>query len=153
MLLELKGVNGQIQLYEDRIIITRKGLMSKLALGLFKGEKTIYLNDITGIEFRLGSNLLNGYIQFTVPGGIESVRGVVDGSSDENTVMFYKKENDTAIQLKETIEKLKSKSKNQSNTTFSIADEIKKFKELLDEGVITKEEYLSMKKQLIDRKY
>ena len=37
------------------------------------------------------------------------------------------------------------------NTNFSLADEIKKLKELLDSGAITKEEYDAAKKQLLNK--
>lgn len=36
----LKGANGQIELYTQKIIIKRKGVLSILTQG-FKGEKTI----------------------------------------------------------------------------------------------------------------
>jgi hypothetical protein len=39
MLMELKGANGQIELYKDMIIIKRKGTLSKLTQGFFKGDR------------------------------------------------------------------------------------------------------------------
>jgi len=42
-LFELKGVNGQLELYNDKVIIRRKGFVSKMTQGFFKGDKTIYL--------------------------------------------------------------------------------------------------------------
>jgi hypothetical protein len=43
LLYELKGVNGQIELYSDKVIIKRKGALAKLTQGFFKGDKTIYI--------------------------------------------------------------------------------------------------------------
>ena len=37
----------------------------------------------------------------------------------------------------------------ENNTSFSAADELKKYKELVDEGVITQEEFDEKKKQLL----
>lgn len=38
-----------------------------------------------------------------------------------------------------------------SNDTFSIADELKKYKELLDMGVLTQEEFESQKNKLLNK--
>ena len=38
----------------------------------------------------------------------------------------------------------------QTNTTTSNADELKKYKELLDEGIISQEEFDAKKKQLLN---
>ncbi len=50
----------------------------------------------------------------------------------------------TEQELKEIIEK-----KNKSQATISQADELKKFKDLLDSGIITQEEFDAKKKQLL----
>ncbi len=147
MLMELKGVNGQLELYEDKVIIKRKGALAKITQGFTKGDKTIYIRQITGIDFKPGGNLVNGYIQFTVPGGNEKGKGAFEAVQDENSVMFKKKDNDIAIKIKEKVEELQQRSS--SNTSVSGADEIKKYKELLDEGVITEEEFNKKKKEIL----
>lgn len=147
MLMELKGVNGQLELYEDKVIIKRKGALAKLTHGFTKGEKSIYIRQITGIDFKPGGNLVNGYIQFTVPGGNEKVRGAFEAAQDENSIMFRKKDNDVARQIKEKIEEIQQRGSN--NTSVSGADEIKKYKELLDEGIITEEEFNKKKKEIL----
>jgi len=150
LLYELKGVNGQLELYEDRIIIRRKGFLSKMTQGFFKGEKTIYINQITAIQVRPGTLLTNGYIQITVPGGLESKKGLFDAVEDENTVMFVKKDNELVYQIKAKIEELMSRQHTGYTTNqISSADEIRKYRELLDEGIITKEEFEQKKKQLL----
>lgn len=148
LLFELKGINGQLELYSDKIIIRRKGILSKMTQGLFKGDKTIYLDQITGIQVKPGTSFTNGYIQLTVPGGIESKRGLFDATQDENTVMFKKRDNELVNKIKEKIEELKSAPK-AANGQLSAADEIKKYKELLDSGIITAEEFEQKKKQLL----
>ena len=40
--------------------------------------------------------------------------------------------------------------KNSTGTVFSSADELKKFKELLDSGIISQEEFEAKKKQLLN---
>ncbi|CAK7002269.1 DUF4429 domain-containing protein [Tissierella sp.] len=148
MLMELKGVNGQLELYNDKVIIRRKGALAKLTQGFTKGDKTIYLRQITGIDFKLGGNLVNGYIQFTLPGGNEKSKGAFEATQDENSVMFKKKDNDIAMQIKSKIEELQQKEINPTSNT-SNAEEIRKYKELFDEGIITEEEFDKKKKELL----
>lgn len=88
LLCELKGVNGQLELYDDKLVIRRKDFLSKMSQGFFKGEKTIYLDQIAGIRVKPGTMFTNGYIQFILPGGLESKRGMPDAAQDENKVFF-----------------------------------------------------------------
>jgi hypothetical protein len=151
ILIALDGVNGQIDLYESKIVIHRKGINAKLTMGFFKGDKEIYISQISGIQMKLGTGLTNGYIQFTIPGGNESTKGLAAATKDENSVFFRKKDNETAQRLKSKIEELKSaSSSSQVISALSPADEIKKYKSLLDDGTITQEEFAAKKKQLLE---
>lgn len=143
----LKGNNGQLELYNDKVIIKRKGIGAKLTQGFTKGEKTIYLKQIAGIQLKLAGGLTNGYIQFTIPGGVENRAGIMSAVSDENSIVFKKKNNTAAQEVKNKIEELQ-RVINIPNG-FSAADEIKKYKELLDQGVLTEEEFNKKKKQLL----
>lgn len=151
ILMNLKGINGQLELYENMIIIKRKGALSKMTQGFFKGDKTMYLKQISGIQLKHGTIITNGYIQFTLSGGNESTKGILDATKDENTVMFRKKENDTADKIKSKIEELQASiNLPQAINPISVADEIKKMKELLDQGIIEQDEFEAKKKQLLD---
>lgn len=143
-LLTLNGVNGQLEVYNDKVVIRRKGALAKLTQGFFKGDKTIYIRQITGMQIKPGTAFTNGYIQFTVPGGIESKKGIFDATNDENTVMFTKKHNELVMQIKAKIEGLQ-----RIETPVSAADEIKKYKELLDSGIITEDEFRIKKRELL----
>lgn len=146
VLLELPGVNGQLQLYEDKVIISRKGVLSKLTQGFFKGDKTIYLTQISGMQVKPGSMLTNGYIQFTLSGGNENTNGLLKATQDENTVMFAQKHNELVAKIKDKIEQLKRQG---NGSSISSADEIRKYKQLLDEGIISNEEFEAKKAQLL----
>lgn len=150
-LLELKGVNGQLELFEDRIIIKRKGALSKLTQGFFKGDKTIFLNQISGIQVKLGSLFINGYIQIVLLGSQESKKGIWDATKDENTIIFNQKENEVVTNIRKKIEELLSTYRQPTviHNQLSEADEIKKYKQLLDEGIITLEEFNKKKKELL----
>ena len=152
LLMKFEGLSGQIELYKDKIIIKREGFIPKIGHGFTKGDKTIYLNHITGIQLRLAGFFIPGYFQFTLPGGIESTKGFMDARLDENSVTFDRPEqNDSAKQLKQKIEELIQKSRQSTNQIVQVssADELRKFKQLLDEGIITKDEFDRKKKELL----
>ena len=143
----LQGVAGQLELYENKVVIKRKGALAKMAHG-FTGDKEIMLRIITGVQLKLGGALFNGYIQFTIPGGNESRKGINAAAQDENTVMFNKKENETAKAIKEKIEELQMQP-DQPIAQSSPADEIRKLKGLLDDGIITESEFEAKKSDLL----
>lgn len=144
-LIEFKGTNGIIGLYEKFIRIDRGTTMGFLIHGL-KGKKDIYFKNITSIQIKR-PGLTAGYIQFSLPGGIEARGGVFNAVSDENTVSFngegdYKK----ALEIKEYIEKANSSSE---KSIFSDANEIEKFHDLMKKGIITEKEFNQKKKKII----
>lgn len=152
MLMELKGTNGQLELYEDKVIIKRKGLLPKMAQGFTKGDKTIYIKQITGIDFK-EPGITVGYIQFTLPGGMERRGGMFgkDGAiHDENSVTFTRKEKDTARSIKEYIEDgINGSITSSAVSPISDPDAIRKYKQLLDDGIITKDEFEAKKKEIL----
>ncbi len=147
----LNGVNGQITVYENRVVIERKGVLGFMTQGL-AGEKTIPMNSIMSVQFKEGNMWTNGFIQFGVMGGRESVGGVLNAAADENTVMVKQSENYRAREIKDYIENIiLNREKNQNTVVQQIspADELKKFKELLDMGIINQEEFQTKKEQLL----
>ncbi|MGI8216697.1 DUF4429 domain-containing protein [Bacillus cereus] len=147
---EFKGAGKTIVKIEGNFIrLKRKGALNFLNHGL-DGEKTIDINNMTGIQIKKANFFTNGYIQFIFMGSQESKRGVMAAATDENTVMFTKREQKMAEEIKEYIESiLVNKSNPQVAASVSGADEILKYKELLDQGVITEEEFRAKKKQLL----
>jgi hypothetical protein len=146
----LNGFNGQVELYSDKVIIKRKGFAAKVFYGFTnpKGEKTIYLDQITAIQIKQ-PYFTSGYMQFTIPGGIESRTGVFDATRDENSVVIQSKQQyEIASEIKNIIEKLRSSSSVTAGVS-SNADELRKFKQLMDDGIISKEEFEQKKKQLL----
>ena len=90
-----------------------------------------------------------GYIQFTLPGSIESNRGMSSATTDENTIIFDKSELNYAIRIKKYVEDVLSKKDTCNQNTNNVADEIRKYQQLLDDGIITQEEFKNMKKKII----
>lgn len=145
------GVNGQIRVYEDRIVISRSGFLGYASQGL-AGQKTIPMDSIMSVQFRAATSLVNGFIQFGILGGRESRGGVVNAVDDENSVMFRESSNNEARKVKDYIESIiLNRNKNSGGAVqFSPADELRKFKELLDMGAITQEEFDTVKKKILD---
>lgn len=151
-MLSLKGKNGQLYVYADHVEIKRKGLLSFLTHGT-AGDKTIPYTAIQSVQLKKGSLLVNGYIQFGILGAIERSGGIYNATDDENAVVFSKGSNDDAEKIKIFIEEKIFALKSTTATTNIIqstpADEVLKLKQLLDAGILTKEEFELKKKQIL----
>ena len=152
----LDGVRGRhLDVYEDKVVLTVKSSISSFLTGNFSdGEKTIYFADCIGIQFKK-SGFQIGYLQFETASGIMNNR--YNNFTNENSFTWdnYKQSNETmeivANYCKKQIDSIKANHSTPSQVIhFSAADEIKKFKELLDLGVITQEEFDAKKKQLLN---
>ena len=153
---EVKSKNHQImRVYEDRIELSnsKKGEFLRL-----EGTKTYYYVDITSIQFK-NCGWTAGFFDFSFPGGREALSGALRGRTNENRFMFgastigkakkIAKEMETVNQyIQQKLKEAKEK-KYAPQTSVSSADELKKFKELLDMDVITQEEFDAKKKQLL----
>ena len=158
------GRLGKIELYTDKIVIIkqRKGILQSLGLpGATAGDRTIFLDQITSVQVYSGGLLSNGFIRFILPGSsVERTYTAREAVEDENALTFIgKKDAEMANMIKAKIEELKSKSASRNayssaattmpQSSISTADEIKKFKQLLDDKVITEEEFNKKKKELL----
>ena len=148
----LEGIGARLHVYEDKIVISRYGISSFFVHGL-KGDKTLYYNNITSLQIKMGDGVTSGYIQFSLPGGNESRGGLFAAAGDENTVLFLQAENGLAQHIYNYIEKKLLDIHNPKPVVqvhqASAADEIKKMKELLDTGAISQEEFDSFKKKTL----
>ena len=147
--LENKYFGSTLNVYEDKIVIVRKGMLAFMNYGL-KGDKTIFYSNLTSIQFKKGG-ITNGYVQFSIKGGKESSGGLLSAERDENSFVIHPSMNNEAEKIVEFINK-KLSEVNSGGTVvqaLSSADELKKFKDLLDAGIITQEEFDAKKKQLL----
>jgi len=153
------GSNGQIYLTAQGVLIAREGsTFRKLASGnLTKGDKQILYKNITAVQFK-DPGMTRGYIQFTLIGGLESRGGVFDAISDENTVLFDKADLDTFREVRRIVEEkiqgppVAPSSVVQVASMPSTAEEIAKLSKLLQDGLITQEEFIQLKRKIIDGK-
>lgn len=157
-LMSLKGTNGTITAYDDRVVISRSGFLSIASQG-FKGDRTYFYKDLSSVEYKK-PGLTNGYFQFIIAGSSSNpISNTLMGTSkdsmeDENAVIlraFNKSVPADADKMYQLILSQMQTCKNSScGNTLSAADEILKFKSLLDSGIITQTEFDAKKKQLLN---
>jgi len=146
-----EGYGASVAVDSDGLTIRRKGLMSFSLHGL-KGEKRIPFASIAAIQFKPANMLTSGYIQFSIVGGNESRGGLMAATKDENSVLFKgKKQNAAFERLRIAVEEgiKRSRTPNAPAATTSTADELAKLGDLLDRGLLTREEFDHQKASLL----
>lgn len=149
------GLKDTLLVYDDRIVIMHRGALNAISMGV-KGDKTIYYSDITSVQYKK-PGFASGYIQFSIPGGNENKGGIFGATTDENSITIGNANLAPMAEkivdfVNKKIREFKTRSVSGSATVIqqnSSADELKKFKELLDSGIITQEEFDAKKKQLL----
>ena len=142
-----------LTVYEDKATVKTKP--SILANYSGNGEKTIYYADCVGIQYKAStSGMLRGFLQLET----SSMQKNENNYYSENSFVWnIGKKSDVTNELMEEIRDFIQKrirdSKNPQPVTVmqsvSPAEELKKFKDLLDAGIITQEEFEAKKKQLL----
>ena len=151
---DLQGVRGRcMKVYENRAVISVKATLGSLVTGnASDGEKTIYYRDCIGVQFK-ASGLQIGYLQLETASGIMNMKQ--SNFFNENSFTFDTsvQTNEKMIEVADYIRSKVEEAKNGGDQTVvkevSAADELKKFKELLDMDIITQEEFDAKKKQLL----
>ena len=151
---EVEGYNGSV-IFDGKVIrILRKGKLARMTVG--KGEKSIPVNSITAVQWKEPGALVNGFIQFSVAGGLESRskvgRQTIAAAQDENSIVLRKGKSSDMAALRDAV----MNEINRRATAIpsvvqqgSIADEISKLSSLRDSGVITEAEFEAQKSKLL----
>lgn len=164
--MRLKCTNGLLLVYEDRVIISRNTPIGFMAQGA-KGDKTFFYKNLSSIEYRKPSLWANGYMKFIIAGTIDTTQkqksnNIMDMTrtnlmDDSNSVVlraFNKSVPEESEKIYKYILERMEYYNNANNNTIvnqiSSADEILKFKKLLDEGIITQEEFEKKKNELLN---
>lgn len=146
-----------LDVYDNRVVFTSTHSTSTIVAGLFlnnsltQGEKTIYYRDAIAVQYK-PSVIVDGYIQVeTAAGNMTSSSSAYGG---ENSIQFTGKERNAEAEIivafiRRQIEEIKNAPIGDVKKQVSPAEELKKFKELLDMGIITQEEFDFKKKQLL----
>lgn len=155
----------EVTLYSDTLVIDRSTASRTITLGrgieidpLGKGKRTIPLRSIQAVTFQEGKKgiFINkcGVLDFDIPGSNngQATDYYQAKAYDPNRIMFEEEYNSEARKIKDYIEEYLSNPPVNNSPMIqqtSAADELRKFKELLDMGVITQAEFDAKKKQLL----
>lgn len=153
---KFEGARGRtLEVCEDKCILTTRANVGSFLTGnVTDGEKTIYYVDCIGVQFKRAGVTL-GYLQLETASSLGNNKK--SNFFNENTFTFNPELNEqmgyVADYVKQQIDLCKKAKSAPDQATViqqtSAADELKKFKELLDMGVITQEEFDAKKKQLL----
>lgn len=101
-----KGHTGTVSFDGRMVTISHEGAAARLAHG--KGEKRIPLRSVSAVQWKEPGAMTNGFIAFSLAGAVESnaQKGgrTMAAVSDENSVVFVKKQRDDMHQVKIAIE-------------------------------------------------
>jgi len=146
-----------LDVYENKAMFTSTQSTSTVVTGLVfgtsttQGEKTIYFKDILSVQYK-PSSIADGYIQLeTAAGGVSSSSSQYGG---ENSIQFSGKERNAEAEIivdfiRKKVDEIKNAPVGGVIQQASPAEELKKFKDLLDMGVITQEEFDAKKSQIL----
>lgn len=145
-----KGVGGQVEIDQDWVTIRHKGALGFMNHGL-PGEKRVPIANITAVTIK-EPGLSNGYIHFTILGGIDRQRGgVFDAAKDENSVMFTRRHLAEFVAIKAHVEArmVRGAMGPSAPPTTTRLEQLKQLGELRDSGVLTAEEFELEKQKLL----
>lgn len=145
------GHSGTVHFDGQLVTIAREGRLAKLAMG--SGDKRIPLRSISAVQLKPAGALTNGFIAFTISGGHErnERRGgrTMAAASDENSVIFTKKQEPEFVALRAEIEAAMVAPAGVAAP--DLADQLAKLAALRDQGVLTDAEFAAKKAELLSR--
>ena len=150
----IEGVRGRhLTVYENRAVFTVKASLGSFLTGnVTDGEKVIYYKDVIGVQYK-DAGLTIGYLQLETASGLMNNRQ--NNFFNENSFTFDQTKgitNEKMRMVRDYIQKQIDQIKNApayAPTSASPADELKKYKELLDMGAITQDEFDSAKRKIL----
>ncbi|SHH68421.1 hypothetical protein SAMN02745245_01930 [Anaerosphaera aminiphila DSM 21120] len=142
LIYSVTGIIATLEIYDDKIIISKNGLTKNID----KGDMTLYYKNIIALDYKKPTSINRGYLRFVLPGS-DVKKSLADVINDDNTIVFAKKEDDI---IQKIITYVESKLGNNTIHSISVADELLKFKQLLDADALTQEEYDIKKDELLN---
>ncbi|MCX4608730.1 DUF4429 domain-containing protein [Streptomyces mirabilis] len=153
--IEVQGKGGQIQFDGQYVTITRKGFMARSIVG--KGEKRLHISQIASVQWKPAGAIVEGFIQFGLPGGVErrSKAGTQTQTArgDENSVLFTKKQMPAFEELRKALDvaiaQQHAPQQPAGAQSPSLADELAKLGQLMQQGILTQAEFEQQKARLL----
>ncbi|WP_459538019.1 zinc-ribbon domain-containing protein [Methanobrevibacter sp.] len=143
----INGLQGTLAIFEDYIEFDFSGSAMKKYMSGFGGVKKVYYHQINSIQKRDATDMVNGTIEFELPGMAASTF-----SQNENLITYLPKYQGEAERIYDYVnDKILSIHQANSQPTQVVQTEaspmakLKEAKELLDMGVITQEEFDEIK--------
>lgn len=152
-----KGNGGQLSFDGTYITIHRKGFAARATVG--KGEKRLHVSQISAVQWKPAGMFTSGFIQFTVPGGNERRSSFGsqnrDAGSDENSVLFTRDQQAAFEQIRAALDAAIATQHAPAPAAppaapgGSLADELTKLGQLVQQGLMTQDEYAQAKARLL----
>lgn len=151
------GAQRILTIYDDHILLEQvQNFRSFLTNDFFNGDKEIYYSDMVACQYKEGSSLILGYLQFEVYGSNNR-----NNFGSENSFTFEQNLNNKMYSVYQYVrERIKEiKTGGLIKTTVTVKeepksdtyDELLKLKQLKDQNVITEEEYEMLKKEILSK--
>jgi hypothetical protein len=86
--LKYEGYNGQIDVGDDELVITRDGMKARALFGKNTPERRIPLQAVSGVRLREATRLKNGWVQLLLGGEAADELSAGTAGSNANTVLF-----------------------------------------------------------------
>ncbi|MFC9941261.1 DUF4429 domain-containing protein [Nocardiopsis alba] len=130
------------------VSITRHGAQ-RMTHG--RGEKQLHISQISAVQMKPPAMLTNGFIQFTIAGGMErqSQKGgrTYQAAKDENSVIFLKKHYPEFVQLRDAVAEaigrahMPQPQAPQQTTGPSVPQQIQELWDMHQRGMLTRKQY------------
>lgn len=152
MAVEARGQNGTA-LFDGYAVTLRRSGAARLTIG--KGDKQLPVHAITAVQFKPAGMLVNGFIQFTIPGGVEqrsrAGSATFNAASDENSVVFTRGQQQKFERLRDAVQAAirAQHQPQQVHAPTSVADEIGRLGQLVQQGLLTQQEFAAAKARLL----
>lgn len=151
------GAQRILTIYDDHILLEQvQNFRSFLTNDFFNGDKEIYYSDMVACQYKEGSSLILGYLQFEVYGSNNR-----NNFGSENSFTFEQNLNNKMYSVYQYVrERIKEiKTGGLIKTTVTVKeepksdtyDELLKLKQSKDQNVITEEEYEMLKKEILSK--
>lgn len=153
MEISAKGANGSVAFDGKFVTIKHEGFNAALSTG--RSEKRIPLSQISAVQWRPGTKLTNGYIQFTIPGANEvrsrSGKGHRDAYMDENSMMIRHKHTAEMQKVRDAVEQAitNRESSGSQQSIPSAADQLTQLASLHQQGVLSDSEFQTAKQKIL----
>jgi hypothetical protein len=153
IIMKADGYSGSIELYQNKIkIVHLNGIKNVMFRGNFPPQD-VFIRNISGMLLK-PAGLQMGFLHFSFGGSREVVGNQMVALKDKNSIVFNKKQEPEFVKLKVKLEELMEAAHETPAVPVMISqlspsDEILKFAELKNKGIITEEEFQAKKKQLL----